>query len=97
MIYGAIAFVVYKLVTSAAAKNASAPANKAPVKAKAPHEVLGVKPDANEAEVKRAYQRLVQQYHPDRVANAAPELQALAEQRTKDLNAAYREMMDALR
>ena len=57
---------------------------------KPPHEVLGVERDATQAEIKRAYQKLVQQYHPDKVANLADELQQLAEQRTKELNAAYR-------
>jgi DnaJ-domain-containing protein 1 len=54
-----------------------------------PHEVLGVAPDASADEIRKAYQDKVRQYHPDRVAGAAPELQKLAERRTKELNAAY--------
>jgi curved DNA-binding protein CbpA len=51
--------------------------------------VLGVQESATPEQIKRAYQRLVLQYHPDKVVDLAPELQALAEQRTKEINAAY--------
>jgi DnaJ-class molecular chaperone len=54
-----------------------------------PYEVLGVEPTASADEIRRAYQRLIQQYHPDRLDTMAPELRALAERRTKQLNAAY--------
>lgn len=60
-----------------------------------PHEVLGVPRDATPDEVRRAYQQQVRLYHPDKVATVAPELQRLAEQRTKELNAAYRAMTGA--
>ncbi|MGE0614058.1 MAG: J domain-containing protein [Bacteriovoracia bacterium] len=33
-----------------------------------PHELLGVPLDATQAEIKRAYKRLMKQYHPDSVA-----------------------------
>jgi preprotein translocase subunit Sec63 len=56
---------------------------------RAPHDVLGVSAGASEDEIRRAYQRLVRQYHPDRVATMAPELRALAEQRTKEINRAF--------
>ncbi len=62
---------------------------------KSPHEVLGVEAGASTAEIRKAYQEKVKQYHPDRVANAAPELQRLAELRTKELNAAYRALTGA--
>jgi curved DNA-binding protein CbpA len=51
--------------------------------------VLGVAPGASAEEIRSAYQKLIQQYHPDRVAGMGPELRELAEQRTKELNAAY--------
>ena len=54
-----------------------------------PHAVLGVSPEATAGEVRAAYQRLVQQYHPDRVSGMGPEIIAVAEQRTKEINAAY--------
>ncbi|MDC7807909.1 DnaJ domain-containing protein [Luteimonas sp BLCC-B24] len=53
------------------------------------YDVLGVAPDASEAEIDQAYRRLISQYHPDRVAGAAPELRARAESRAAEINAAY--------
>lgn len=56
--------------------------------------ILQVSEMATPVEIKRAYQDLVAQYHPDRVAGAAPELQQLAERRTKELNLAYATLKD---
>lgn len=56
---------------------------------KSPWETLQLDPGATQEEIRSAYQRLVQQYHPDRVSGLAPELQVLAEERTKELNEAY--------
>ena len=39
-----------------------------------------------------AYRKLVQQYHPDKVANLAPEFRELAERRMKEINAAYQRL-----
>ena len=54
-----------------------------------PHEVLGVPQGASQDEIKTAWRRLAKQYHPDRAAGLGPELRALAEQRMKEINAAY--------
>ncbi len=35
---------------------------------------------------------MIKQYHPDKIASMAPELQALAEKRTQEINAAYAEI-----
>ena len=51
--------------------------------------VFGLTSDASDAEVDQAWRRLISQYHPDRVAGAAPELQRQAEERSRELNAAY--------
>jgi hypothetical protein len=40
-------------------------------------------------EITRHYPQALRKYHPHRVAGLAPELVALAERRTKELNAAY--------
>ena len=56
------------------------------------YQTLGLSPDATLKEIKKAYQALVQQYHPDRVADMGPELQDVAEARTKEINAAYEEL-----
>lgn len=58
------------------------------------HDVLGVSRGASDEEIRRAYQEKIRQYHPDKVASMADELQELAEQRTKELNVAYDELMN---
>lgn len=60
-----------------------------PVATPDPYEVLGIAPDATDEAVEQAWRRRMQEYHPDRVANAAPELRALAEQRAREANAAW--------
>jgi len=55
----------------------------------APYRTLGVAPDASQAEVDQAYRRLMSQYHPDKLAGAAPDLVEQAERRTREINAAY--------
>ena len=54
-----------------------------------PYRVFGLTEDASDAEVGQAYRRLISQYHPDRVAGAAPELRKQAEAKARDINAAY--------
>ena len=56
-----------------------------------PYKVLGISPDADEDEIKKAYRALARKYHPDRYAGK-PELQASAEQKMKEINAAYEEV-----
>lgn len=51
-------------------------------------EVLGLKPGATEDEIKQAYRELVMVWHPDRFAADSP-LQAKAEAKLKEINAAY--------
>jgi DnaJ-domain-containing protein 1 len=53
--------------------------------------VLGVSPKASLDEIKEHYREAIRMHHPDRVAGLAPELITLAEQRTKELNAAFSE------
>jgi DnaJ-domain-containing protein 1 len=50
---------------------------------------LGLTEEASQAEVDQAYRRLISQYHPDKLAGAAPELRAQAEARSRAINAAY--------
>lgn len=54
-----------------------------------PYRELGLSEDASDAEVERAYRRLIAQYHPDRLSGAAEELRAQAEARAKSINGAY--------
>jgi hypothetical protein len=53
------------------------------------YKVLGLNPNASSGEVASAYRHLAQMYHPDKVAGLAPEFQALADRRMKEINAAY--------
>jgi len=62
------------------------PASAAP---RSPRDVLGVSRAATSEEVTRRYKTLVAQYHPDKLAKSAPELQELAAQRLREINAAY--------
>ena len=52
-----------------------------------PYTVLGVKPDASDEEVKRAYRELARKYHPDNYQNNP--LADLAEEKMKEINEAY--------
>ena len=56
-----------------------------------PYAVLGVRPDASEAELKARYHALVRDHHPDRLAAAGipPEFRAAADRRLAAINAAY--------
>jgi DnaJ-domain-containing protein 1 len=60
------------------------------------YRILGVQPSATSDEVKAAYKRQMQQYHPDKVASLGKELRDLAEAKSKEINGAYRAIMDAL-
>jgi DnaJ like chaperone protein len=52
---------------------------------------LGLKPDASAPEIKRAYRKLVSQYHPDKlVSQGLPEeMMEMSKKRVREINAAY--------
>ena len=52
-------------------------------------DLLGVKPDADFATIKKAYRQRVMEYHPDRVSGLGEDLQKLAERKMKELNEAF--------
>lgn len=58
-----------------------------------PYDVLGVKPDASEDEIKKAYKALSRKYHPD--ANINNPNKAQAEEKFKQVQQAYSQIMDA--
>ncbi|MQN01643.1 MAG: J domain-containing protein [Lachnospiraceae bacterium] len=56
-----------------------------------PYDVLGVSPNATDEEIKHAYRELSRKYHPD--ANANNPLKDLAEEKFKQVQEAYEEIM----
>lgn len=55
---------------------------------------LGLKPSASESEVKRAYRKLVSQYHPDKlISRGLPEeMMEMAKVRVREINTAYEQI-----
>lgn len=56
---------------------------------KDPYTVLGVGRNASADEIKKAYRRLVNTYHPDKVSHMGEEFQQLAEKKFKEIQEAY--------
>ena len=56
-----------------------------------PFKVLGISPDATDAQVKKAYRDLSKQWHPD----ANPNNEKVAEENFKEIQEAYRQIVDA--
>lgn len=54
-----------------------------------PYAVLGIASSAADDELEQAYRRLMSEYHPDRVANAAAEIREIADRRAREINQAY--------
>ena len=62
------------------------------------YETLGVKPDDNNDDIKKAYRRLMNRNHPDKIAGSNPDADVIAEaeRRTREVRSAY-EMLKARR
>ncbi len=56
-----------------------------------PYSILGVFPDATDAEIKAAYRELARKYHPDNYTDDNP-LKDLAKEKMQQINAAYDEI-----
>lgn len=55
------------------------------------YKVLGVKKDVGDAELKKAYRRLMSQHHPDKLVakGLPPEMMQLAKEKTQEIQSAY--------
>ncbi|MGY5797638.1 co-chaperone DjlA [Rheinheimera faecalis] len=55
------------------------------------YKILGISADSSEAELKKAYKKLMSQHHPDKLMSQGlpPELMDVAKQKTQDIQAAY--------
>lgn len=51
--------------------------------------VLGLEPGADQDTIKKAYRKLSMKYHPDKVRHLGEEFRAVAEEKMKEINAAY--------
>lgn len=54
-----------------------------------PYEILGLPHDADQQQIRKAYRDLANQYHPDKVAHLGEEFQNMAEERFKEIQEAY--------
>jgi len=54
-----------------------------------PYKILGVPENASAAEIRQAYLKLANKYHPDKVDHLGDEFKALAHERFKKILAAY--------
>jgi len=59
-----------------------------------PYRVLGVSPTASEDEIKKAYRKLSRQYHPDSNMNKSEAEKKMAEERFKEVQTAYEDIID---
>ena len=58
-----------------------------------PHQVLGISAKAASSEIKKAYRKMLNRYHPDKFAHLGEEFEMTAKRRTQEIIAAYKEMM----
>lgn len=72
--------------------NQTRPSDPAQSRPQNPYEVLEIQPGCSKEEIRKAYTTLAAQYHPDKVSHLGEELQKVAEERFKAIEAAYRQL-----
>ncbi len=58
-----------------------------------PYRILEISPEAGPDEIKQAYRRQANRYHPDKVAHLGQEFQELAREKFHEIQWAYEELM----
>ena len=58
-----------------------------------PYTVLNISVDASDEDIKKAYKELAGKYHPDKVQHLGDEFKEIAEERFKEIQNAYQELM----
>ncbi|MEG0237579.1 MAG: DnaJ domain-containing protein [Cetobacterium sp.] len=56
------------------------------------YKILGVQEGVTPEELKKAYRELAKKHHPDRYANAEPEIREMHEKKFKEINEAYEKL-----
>ena len=56
------------------------------------YDIIGVSKNASNDEIKRAYRKMANKYHPDKVSHLGKEMQAAAEEKFKAVNNAYQQL-----
>lgn len=61
------------------------------------YQVIGVEENTTDAELKKAYRRLMSQHHPDKLVakGLPPEMMAIAKEKTQDIQKAYEQIQKA--
>ena len=62
-----------------------------------PHEILGIRADASEFEIMKAYKEVIKQYHPDRIQGQAQEQMQFYQEASAKINQAKEIMLQKLR
>jgi len=58
-------------------------------------EILNLTPDATKDQIRKAYLGAIKLYHPDNFAGSPPEFRQLAEEKSKQINLAYKKLTGA--
>jgi uncharacterized membrane protein YkvA (DUF1232 family) len=86
----------FRQAQGAGRSNESARRNGSPTSssntANDPYDVLQIPREASQEEIKAAYKHLAGKYHPDKVLHLGEEFQSLAEERFKEIQAAYQKL-----
>ena len=73
-------------------KQKSSPRAAADSDTRDPHAILGVRPGAGPEEIRSAYRKVIQAYHPDKVSHLGREFRDLAQKKFVEIQNAYEEL-----